>query len=442
MSEVELRNAFRELAAGVKPQPEPYARLMARSRRRRFSRWVTGCVAAVAAAVLAPVALNAANDPGPDVGIIDNSVLLITPWTRKLIDAPVRGGLAGDADLVEEAGKALRTLKSGPMSGYPVKVLFIEDVGDKRLVVAVRHNRTHQVGVVVAAPRGARGEQFAAAALVDVRIKSLTPFTAVEFGFGVAQKLTHVGVGLAPPGCEVALATLGSGPLQWATSGDYVAWSSSVADQLARVRCSGTTRFQGALLDLSNMTRVTGGLEGFRAATMAESGFVVPDTILWQMLQGTYPPQSTGQPRVLFAGRASGMANPAYVMADPVDKSRWRLQIFTDFASAQVLTTVDVLAANAVVALDVPDNGPADTMLVLGPPSAVKVEFRDTSSGALIRSVPLGGGAALVQLRAAEDMQLKAFDADGSMVGVGVTPLPKPAGPSELFMPETSEDWD
>ena len=130
MSERELRNAFRELAGGVKPAPEPYARLMARSRRRRFSRWVTGCAAAVAAVVLAPVALNAANELTPDLGPIDNSVLLITPWTRKLIDAPVRGGLANDPTLLDEAGKLLRAMKSGPMHGYPTKVLFAEDVGD------------------------------------------------------------------------------------------------------------------------------------------------------------------------------------------------------------------------------------------------------------------------------------------------------------------------
>src|SRR5215218_10676599 len=110
MSELELRNAFRELAGGVKPAPEPYARLMARSRRRRLSRWVTGFTAAVAAAVLAPVALNAANDLSPDLGPIDNSVLLITPWTRQLIDAPPRGALAKDANLLHELEKALRVI--------------------------------------------------------------------------------------------------------------------------------------------------------------------------------------------------------------------------------------------------------------------------------------------------------------------------------------------
>src|SRR5687768_10318816 len=130
MSELELREAFRELAGGVKPQPDPYARLMSRARRRRFSRWFTGFAAAVAALVIAAVALNAANEPSPDLGPIDQSVLLVTPWTRKLIDGHVRGALAGDAKLVDEAGKAARTLKTGPMSEYPIKVLFIEDVGD------------------------------------------------------------------------------------------------------------------------------------------------------------------------------------------------------------------------------------------------------------------------------------------------------------------------
>ncbi|GIH03346.1 hypothetical protein Rhe02_14130 [Rhizocola hellebori] len=438
MSEQELRNAFAELAGEVKPAPEPYARLMARSRRRRFSRWATGFAAAVAAVVIAPVALNAANDPGPDLGIIDNSVLMITPWTRKLIDAPVRGGLAGDPKLVDEAGKALRVNKSGPMSGYPIKVLFIEDVGDKRIVVAVRHSKTHQVGLVMAAPRGARGEQLITA---EVRIKSLSPFTATEFGFGLAHNLTHVGIGLAPPGCEIDLATLASGAPKWRASGDYVVWSQSIADQLVRVTCAGAVRFQGALLDLSNMMQITGDLEGFRTATTAGSGFVIPGAILEQMLQGTYPPQSVGQLRAMFAGAASGMANPAYVAADPVDKDRWRVQIFSGSSSARLLTSANVLAPDAVVALDVPDSGSVDTMLVLGPPSAVKLEIRDLFSGVLLQSVPLANGVAVVRMRAAEDMWLHTFNAAGELVGFGVTPLPKPEGPSELSMPETTENW-
>ena len=325
MSERELRNAFRELAGGVKPAPEPYARLMARSRRRRFSRWVTGCAAAVAAVVLAPVALNAANELTPDLGPIDNSVLLITPWTRKLIDAPVRGGLANDPTLLDEAGKLLRAMKSGPMHGYPTKVLFAEDVGEHRVVVGVRYSKTHQVGVVMAGPRGARGEALMGSGSYD---KSLTPFTAVEFSFGVAHELRHVGVGLAPPGCAIALATQDSTAPQWKAqgSGDYLVWSESVADQLVRVTCAGTIRFLGALLDLNNMVR-SGDLARFRASTSAAAGFDVPDDVLDQMLESTYPPQSVGQLRVIFAGMRLGMTKPAYVAADQVDKGRWRVQV-------------------------------------------------------------------------------------------------------------------
>jgi hypothetical protein len=37
---------------------------------------------------------------------------------------------------------------------------------------------------------------------------------------------------------------------------------------------------------------------------------------------------------------------------------------------------------------------------------------------------------------------LRAFDETGSAVGTGVTPLPEPGVASELFMPETMENWN
>ena len=102
-----------------------------------------------------------------------------------------------------------------------------------------------------------------------------------------------------------------------------------------------------------------------------------------------------------------------------------------------------MLAADAVVAVEIPDNDePMGTLLVMAPRSAVKVEIRDLSSGTLIKSVPLGNGAGTVQLRAAEDMQLRAFDAAGALWAHGVTPLPEPDVPSERSMPETTENWD
>jgi hypothetical protein len=414
---------------------------MARSRRRRLSRWVTGFTAAVAAAMLAPVALNAANDLSPDLGPIDNSVLLITPWTRQLIDAPARGALAKDAGLLGKVENVLRATKTGPMHGYPTKVLFAEDVGDRRIVVAVRHSKTHQVGVVVAARGGARAEDFAGQ---EMRVKSLTPFTAVEFGFGVAQYLRHVGVGLAPPGCTVAVATQDSAAPQWRVSGggDYLVWSDSVADRLVRVTCAGTTRFQGALLDLNDMVGSSGDLSRFQVAASATSGFDVPADVLDQMVEATYPPQSVGQLQVLFAGTPPGIANPVYVAADPVDKGRWRLQIRAGGATALILTTADVLAADAVVAVDIPNDDSRRGLLVVAPRSAVRVEIRDPSSNALLESAALVAGAGTVSLRAAEDMVLRAFDADGKLVGTGVTPLPKPAVPSELSMPETTQNWN
>ncbi len=444
MSELELREAFQELAGGVKPKPDPYARLMSRARRRRFSRWFTGVAAAMAALVIAPVTLNAADEPTPKLGPIDNSVLLITPWTRQLIDAPVRGALAADTKLVDEAGKAARSLKTGLMSGYPVKVLFIEDVGDKRIVVAVRHSKTHQVGIAAAAPRGARGDQLAEAFRHDVYMESLTPFTAIEFGSGIAQNLRHAGMAIAPPGCEIARATQDSQAPQWKVSGkgDYLVWSQSVADQLVRVICAGMRRYEGALLDLANMVQATSDLAAFQAATLAGSGYDVPALIFQDMMSNTYPPQAVGPLRVIFSGSVTGMTNPAYVSADPVDKGRWRVQIHAGSGFSRLLTTSDVLAADAVVAMDIPDDGVADGVLVVAPPSAVNLEIRDRASGALLTSVPLAKGAALVPMRAAEDMVLRAFDASGSQIGTGVFPLSKPSVPSELFMPETMENWE
>ncbi len=445
MSEEALRDAFRDIAGEVRPAPEPYARLMARSRRRRLSHWLTGVAGVVAALVIAPVALNAADDPGPEPGPIDSHVLLITPWTRKLIDGPPSGALAGERRFLDEMAKALRDKDSGPMRGYPVKVLFAEDVAQKRLVIAVRHNKTHQVGVMMAGPRGASPQELANAQDGAIRMASLTPFTMVEFGYGFGQSLTQSGVAIAPPGCTVATAPQTPAAAPWTDSanGRYLVWSRTVSDLLVRVSCDGVVRYRGALLDMDSFVHVPGAdLQEKLLVALGPAVERVPHQVIVSLVQTSYPPQTIGPMRLLHAGSVPGLANAVYLVADPVFDGVWRLRIHSGSGEMMLMTTENLTAGDAVVAVDVPDTSSPDRVVVVAPSEAVRVEVREKASGVLLHAADLVNGAAGIPAWGAESVTLRAFSASGTLVATGTAPLPSAPSTYTPTIPAPLTHWN
>jgi hypothetical protein len=190
----------------------------------------------------------------------------------------------------------------------------------------------------------------------------------------------------------------------------------------------------------SNLMRIGGDLSSYTTAATAGTGFGVPPMVLRHMMSRTYPPQAVGPLRVLYGGAVPGMTDPAYVCAHPVDKGRWFVQAHVGSGVATLMTTVDVMAPDAVLAVDY--IGAPGGLLVIAASSAVKVEMRDPNTGALLHSLPTSRGAGVIPVRAAEDMALRAFDANGALVGTGMFPLTAPSVRSEQFMPELMERWN
>ncbi|BCJ72957.1 hypothetical protein CS0771_25010 [Catellatospora sp. IY07-71] len=135
-----LRTTLDRHAERVTPRPDPYARVLRRSRRRRQQR--TSALALVALLlVVAPVAWFATR-PGPALPVLGEPPATLQP----LLDSPTRGDLSGDAAFLDALRR--RTVdqihgdRGDPQQGLwmpddpdQVKVLFAGDVGTRRVGV-------------------------------------------------------------------------------------------------------------------------------------------------------------------------------------------------------------------------------------------------------------------------------------------------------------------
>lgn len=159
MSEDELRRAFGQITAEIRPVPDPYPRLMKRNDRQRRGRVAGWTAAAVAALIMGPVGLQQLAVHGPSGRPTSPADWRhwsrpITEWVQRLIDSPTRGALAVDQRFLDSLVAQVDTDQHAREHGARVKVLFAEDVGDTRLAIAALYTDAEQVGIFMSGPKG------------------------------------------------------------------------------------------------------------------------------------------------------------------------------------------------------------------------------------------------------------------------------------------------
>ncbi len=226
MSIDELRAGFSRLATQTRPAPQPYARLIAR-RRKRFRLRLAGIAAALLAAVVsAPLALQAGSaPPGPPP-----MPMPFTAWTKRLIDSPTRGSLAGNTALIEELERAFIAKRGAdrvPEALDRTKVLFAHDIGAVRHVLVAHYSDTRAYLVLRYADAAAGIAQLmnAGAAFYPSPGPFFVTITSFEGGLTV--------LGVAPGGCLISTS---DGP---AAMRDYVARDDAPEGEVWRVSCEG-----------------------------------------------------------------------------------------------------------------------------------------------------------------------------------------------------------
>ncbi len=457
MSERDLIEGLARLAGPVVPGEDPYGRLMRRHRRSRraaVAGWSTGAVVAVVAALLGPIGIQAAAPPvlgGPSGSApVEDHGEPLTPWLRRLIESPVRGGLAADSAFVNELTGLLQQHDVGAVRGGQVKILFAGDVEETRLVLAVRTDGGRQQGIVATAPRGASPQLLNSGD--DQRYEPDEP-TVHRFALRplAAYRVGRTTLALAPAGCVIAVADVRADPLTWADApdGDFALIGKPWAWQ--RVTCDGTVHFRGQAVapgtgyrvrDVS-AAEIEAGLAGARGEP--EAGVAA------QHLRTSMEFDTVGPPRLLFMGRPPGTELLTYsVVGSPLDGGWWRLSSWTvpDSGGMSMVTSADVTDPDLVVGVMLdfpndpsvaqaprPDAQQRFSMLLLAPRSATTVQVRDRA-GKLLDTVALAGGVGTTLQRNDGTYTLRALNAAGAVVGEGTYPLPS----EHLPLPDI-DDW-
>lgn len=254
--EDDVRMEFRRIAEPVVPRPDPLGRLLARRRRRRWQRGLGAAAAAVAVALtggtlaLAPVGGPVdPPQPSPDRSV-QREIYPGKPksrmdlWTRRLVDSPTRGDLAGDPALVAAVAAAAAANPGVPPGQNRVKVLAVGTANRQRYVLVAYHNDEY---VTVNLAYGAADAAPADLAKGDAvtRGSGWLPLRPI---FVSANDLT---IALAPSGCSLdssdttAIGPDGVAQRTWVTHGDHLIDGLSRPAGWWRVTCEGTVRFAG-----------------------------------------------------------------------------------------------------------------------------------------------------------------------------------------------------
>ncbi|GIF76982.1 hypothetical protein [Asanoa siamensis] len=488
MSVEELRAHFERIAGAVTPDVDPYGAVVRRAglRRRRRLRGLGTAVAALTAVALAgPAALNAAgwdelppaNTPsGPFVGLPVHS-----SWTWRLINSPTRGNLAHDQSLIQDITREFAQtgdirngfglLGKAPSS----KVLFADEDTDSRTVIVAYYSKSEAMLVTRSSHRGASAADLVKGS--GTTKPWVDPFTIVGESFGGSLRAQHW-VGLAPSGCRVDTSTNGvvqpDGTVRrtWQPSpnGDYIVSEDYPPLALWRVICDGVVRFQspaawqGAYDDRveaaakapTDVKTSWAGIDPATAATALAAhrglsehaglqtsnaevrwGGSVPGTGGEEAPAVLVGPKSGAGPVVLQVGESTALIvalGPTpqirhYYTSKYVDRMSW--------------TTAASTASSELIAIRIPvrqDLGAiaTDNMLVVAPPTAVKVEA--TVNGRQVwKASPLDDGAGIFNVRYRGDVTLRALDATGAVLATA--PLQDRARGNYLFGEEVIANW-
>jgi hypothetical protein len=467
MSVDELKAGFARLAEPVVPAEDPYGRLLRRARRSRRTRvtgWASMIAAGVAAALLAPLLVQATGGQHPpSIGIEDNRGVEITGWVQQLLDTPARGGLASDPAF----SMALTDRLSPRYFGFSPElnqrtVLFATDAGSYRAVLVAFHSDTRQMGVWLVGNARASAVQLADGAatyprraatptasnqMPEVLVDELRPFAATAVSDAATSR--YLTVGLAPAGCTVATRDE-THPQEWRDepTGDYVVRTDPLGptpSTLARVTCDGEVHYQGPIVNNARVNlaprpvtdaQIDKALVGARGAP-ADRALVRAGLATLQDSAG-----SVDSCKVLYFGRVPGSVDsspvpggvvrepPVLVTACTTGHGNTAFAVSADGGGGNGgytrLKLTDPHAIFAIRDLRVQDltntkgghdtsSMPGDRLLILAPPTATQLQVH--RPGQPTQFLPLTDGVGALGLLEDQTVQLRAVDHVGALVG-------------------------
>ncbi|MET7402962.1 hypothetical protein ABZS66_56725, partial [Dactylosporangium sp. NPDC005572] len=362
----------------------------------------------------------------------------LTDWTRRIIDAPVRGNAAAEPGVVDELTAALLAARDAwPVKTEldRVKVLFVADTDGQRSFGAVFHDGTRAQFVASYAPEDVPVATLATGQHGGRETGGLAPLTL----FGVNR--SGFTVAIVPPGCSAERSTATQvGPdstLQhtWAAGGEYLVLPDPRV--WLRVTCGGTLR------ELADRALIG---DPFRKIepTPAERGEDLPDIARVLLRRWpTVPGLDVQRYRILWGGTPPGEHRPVVVGlgelgdgsvlvsavagtgdAMPVTAVHGAVpqQPPKDFPTARMTTAV--AASDAMVTVRLPDEeriGYSERLLVIAPPGATRLRV----TGGPVATVTLTDGVGVLTAPAPATLTIEALDADGRTLATQTVAEPR-----------------
>lgn len=446
MTAEDLRRGFERLTAPVVPVEDPYGRLLRRVRRRRARRF--GAITAGLTALLAATtSIGLAVGQGA-TGHHDPNWPAITEWTRRLIDSPTRGNLAGDTALLSGIVEQTRAIAPGLPE---TKVLFVADVGHNRVAVVAHRSAEHATIDSYIGRVGASAGDLVQNGTLNMPVQPV----AVVTGDDATAPWTVV---LAPSGCEVSTSTRIDGGARnaWVPSSDGSLLVSTTAEPpYVRVACGGTVRQQGPTAPIDEVgvqgpaqapQRGTADPATVRLAvgaftTLASAaGAFEPANVVWA---GRIPDDSQlGEVVVVAAADGSGPA-VLWAGADPKASVAREPALGTSSSASSRSLAATGVASNGVIGVRVPRwsgtgavLGP--TMLVIAPGPGVRAEAFDPS-GASRGTAALVDGVGVIPLGEFGPVVVRVTDSAGSVIATAS--IAEPASGPRLFDEPLINAW-
>ncbi|MEU8182924.1 hypothetical protein AB0B85_05480 [Micromonospora sp. NPDC049044] len=484
----EVGQALAELSRTLTPQPDPYGRARARYRRDRQRR--LGGLALALVVSLGGAAFAIA-DPGrttqPRPADSTETIAPVLAWSNKLVQSPPQGVVGQDRDYVDQLAQLLSAAQrqgAFPRLTLPlqmldepntVKVLFVDDVGGRRIALAAFvRGRPHpgidwpSASIWLAADEGASAEQLASPAAVHSVGDGLEPYESLTLDDPAGPgKAVHVAI--APAGCVFLTAPLPDGePFRWTPepTGSYLTRTPQTQrPEWWRVDCGTVTRKvtpgPGSLASrpitdaqlATAMSRVRGSVPTQRARVLVSqyaqsAGYRLTalPSVVWGGQVADLPARPTGgSPGVAGRSVESGRAT---LLAAPVYGGGWVGEVTIDLdqprpdgvlgtgASFTAATDPTDPASVLVVPIDgdVIGGEGQRSLLVVTPATATTV--RVTQDGRSVTTAVSGSGVVLTVPDALTGLVVEALDASGRTLASGQV-----ASQGALMSPET-DTWN
>lgn len=481
MNVPELKAGLATLAEPVVPAAEPYGRLLRRARRARRVRvagWSSAVAATIAAALLAPLLVQASTggpSPTPSAGVDDLRGADITGWVQRLLDTPARGSLAADAAFTSTlTGRLAPRLFGFSPELSQQTILFAGDVGTYRTVLIAFHSDTRQMGVWLVGDEGASAAQLASAAArspgrasatptaadrqTKILPEELQPFTATAVTDAATNR--YLTVGVAPGGCQLATKDA-THPQTWhdEATADYVVRTDPLAAQmstLVRATCDGVVRYQAPITNNARVeiTPLSPTEHQIDAALAGARGTTTPDraqvrTSLIRMMESAASADSC---KVLYSGQIPGSVDsspvpggalrepPVLLTACTTTHGNTMFEVTADdgagnggYSRVKLTDPHAIIAVRGVLEQDTTTQLPNGTTahgesstadertLILAPAAATQLQV--VKPGQVTQQVPLDGGVGSIVIPNGETVQLRALDRSGAVVGTNVGPI-------------------